>query len=264
MKRIIKKSTIRLKLLLLSFVFIALVPFSLSAQQFTRYTTVIDTPTAFTIAHGTYQFGLMAYDGGGLDFKALVGLTDQFLLGASFDVEHAVGQESPVLNIPSVIAKFKITDGTESFPISFSLGYDAFYMGATHKVTKYDAYGDPYRVREPMNQIVYGPYFVVTKPIYLLDDEQHVSFGMRMPVQPEYAPNDSSYFLSVDVPIGEYFVLKAETERIYYNFARSEEWLYNAGFRYNIFTKVGLELNFMMQRNEIPNRSIKVEYTDAF
>lgn len=236
----------------------------LTAQQFSRYTAEINTPTAYTIGHGTYQFGLFAYDGGGLDFRTFVGLTDQFYLGVSFDVENAIGREKIRPNVPGVIAKFKLTDGVESFPISVSFGFDAFYMGSTHSVVKTDDDGDEYRTREPYNRMIYGPYFVVTKPIYLFDDEQHFSFGFRVPVQPDYQPKDSSYFVSLDIPLGQYFVIKGETERIYYDLSRSQDWLYNAGFRYNIFTKVGLELDVLMQRGKTPNRIIKVEYTDAF
>lgn len=264
MKRMKTKRISFFRIILASVICFCFSAIPLGAQQFSRYTSEINTPTAYTLAQGTYQFGLMAYDSGGTDFRTFVGLTDQFFLGVSFDIEHAVGSEKINMNVPGVIAKFKITDGTESFPISFSLGYDAFYMGATHRVTKYDEYEEPYTVREPYNNIIYGPFFVVTKPIYILDDEQHINFGLRVPVQPVYNPADTSWFLSLDVPLGQYFVIKAETERIYYNLSRNEEWMYNAGFRYNIFTKVGLEIDVMMQKEKMPTRVVKIEYTDTF
>ncbi len=249
----------------------------MSAQQFSRYTTVIDTPTAFTIPHGTYQLGLLAYDEGGLELKTVVGLTDMFYMGVSFDMEHAIGRDEPKPNVPGVIAKFKITDGPESFPISLALGYGSFYMGATGKIKTEESSssddggilgteessGDQYTV-DPLNRMVYGPYIVITKPIYILDEEQHISGGFRVPAQPNYKPDDSSYFLSLDVPLGQYFTVMAETERIYWNFKRSDEWLLNFGFRYNIFTKVGLELDILLERDKTPNRVVRVEYTDEF
>lgn len=249
---------------------------SLSAQQFSRYTTVIDTPTAFTIPHGTYQLGMLAYDEGGLEFKTVVGLTDMFYMGVSFDMEHAIGRDKIRPNVPGVIAKFKVTDGPESFPISLALGYDSFYMGATGKVVTSTSseddsglgLGDTTEETEervdPLNRMVYGPYFVITKPIYILDEEQHISGGFRIPAQPNYKPDDSSYFLSLDVPMGQYFTVMAETERIYWNFKRSEDWLLNFGFRYNIFTKVGVELDLLLERGETPNRVVRIEYTDEF
>ncbi|MFW6365907.1 MAG: hypothetical protein ACOC2H_05455 [Spirochaetota bacterium] len=250
---------------------------TLNAQQFSRYTNVIDTPTAYTIPHGTYQLGMLAYDEGGLEFKTVVGLTDMFYMGVSFDMEHAIGRNRIKPNVPGVIAKFKVTDGPESFPISFALGYDSFYMGATGKVQKDSGddggddgplgadedSGSETRV-DPLNRMVYGPYIVVTKPIYILDEEQHISAGFRIPAQPNYKPDYSSYFLSLDVPMGQYFTVKAETERIYWNFKRSEEWLLNFGFRYNIFTKVGLELDLMLEQHKTPNRVVRIEYTDEF
>jgi hypothetical protein len=267
----------RIKIFLSVFLFLILSVSVVQAQQFQRYTTVIDTPTAFTIPRGTYQLGLLAYDSGGLELKTVVGLTDMFYMGISFDMEHAVGREEPKPNIPGVIAKFKITDGPESFPVSLALGYDSFYMGATGKVTEtvttessgsvLDGSGTETTTKtttDPLNRMIYGPYFVITKPIYILDEEQHISGGFRVPAQPEYNPDDSSYFLSVDVPLGQYFTVMAETERIYWNFSRSEQWLYNFGFRYNIFTKVGLELDFMIERDQTPNRVVRIEYMDEF
>ncbi|HRX16600.1 MAG TPA: hypothetical protein P5123_09810, partial [Spirochaetota bacterium] len=114
------------------------------------------------------------------------------------------------------------------------------------------------------NQMIYGPYLVVTKPIYILDEEQHISFGVRTPVQPEYVPNDTSYFVSLDIPLGGYFALKGEVERLYWNFSRLDQVLFNCGLRYNIFAKVGLELDIIVEKEHGVNRVVRVEYTDEF
>ncbi len=224
-------------------------------QQYVRNTTVIDSPTAYTIGRGTYQMSFLGYDRGGVELKALIGLHDNFFLGASFDIQHFIGQDPPEPNVPGVIAKIKFTDGWEAFPISFAIGYDSFYIGKQGKRENNE---------NKLNRMIYGPYFVITKPIYLLDDEQHIHGGMRTPTQPDYVPGDTSYFLGIDIPLGEFFVLKYETERVYYNFRRSDEWLHNVGMRFSYLGRLGVEFDVLCQSGERANRIIKIEYNGQF
>jgi len=225
------------------------------AQYYIRNTTVIDTPTAYTIARGTYQLSFLGYDNGGVELKAFIGLHNNFFLGASLDIQSAIGKDDPDPNVPGVVGKIKFTDGWEMFPISFAIGYDSFYIGEE---------GKTYNSKNELNQMIYGPYFVITKPIYLFNDEQHIHFGMRIPTQPEYVPEDTSYFLALDIPLGEIFIFKAEMERVYYNFDRADEWLYNIGMRYSYMQRLGIEFDVLFQKDENPNRIIRIEYINEF
>lgn len=226
---------------------------SLSAQ--TRNLTNIDTPTAFTAARGNYHLSMLAYDEGGLELKALIGLAHFFHLGASFDVEHAIGKDKMKPNIPGVVAKLKFTDGWDAWPISVAAGYDSFFGGRHMK-----------HVNESnrFNRMIYGPYLAVTKPIYLFDDEQYISFGVRMPTQPHYIPDDTSYYLAVDFPLNSSFRLKGEMERVYWNFREPEDWLYNLGMRYTYMDQLGIEFVLQFQYEERVNRVIRIEYYDHF
>ena len=236
---------------------ISTVLFSISAhsQSYKRDAVVIDTPTAYTLDRGMYEFSFLAYDRGGVELKSYIGLHDNLYLGASFDVESALGKEKARPNVPGVIAKLKITDGWETFPISFAVGYDSFYMGQVGKTENYE---------NELNRMIYGPYFVVTKPIYLLSDEQHIHFGVRVPAQPYYVPEDTSYFLSLDVPVGDFVIFKAESERVYCNFERHDDWLLSFGLKYSYFNHIGVELDVMLQKHEYANRLLRIEYTDEF
>lgn len=227
----------------------------LFAQHYVRNTVVIDTPTAYTIGKGTYQISLLGYDNGGIEVKSFIGLHDNLFLGVSLDIQNMIGKDKPHPNIPGVIAKIKITDGWEQFPISFAVGYDSFYIGEE---------GRTYNPENSLNRMIYGPYFVITKPIYLLGDEQHVHFGVRVPTQPDYVPGDTSYFLSLDIPLGQFFIFKTETERIYYDFSRPHEWLFNIGMRYSYMGRLGVEFDLLFQPKERVNRIIRIEYNDEF
>lgn len=239
---------------LITILFIAYTHFAY-AQYYVRNTTVIDTPTAYTIARGTYQLSFLGYDNGGVELKAFIGLHNNFFLGASLDIQAAIGKDDPKPNVPGVVGKIKFTDGWEMFPISFALGYDSFYIGEE---------GRTYNSKNELNRMIYGPYFVITKPIYLFNDEQHIHFGMRIPTQPEYIPEDTSYFLALDIPLGEIFIFKAEMERVYYNFERAKEWLYNVGMRYSYMQRLGIEFDVLFQKDENPNRIIRIEYINEF
>ena len=226
------------------------------ADQSFHLSTEIDSPTAYTIGRGSYDLSMWGYDQGGVEFKAYIGLHDYFYLGASFDIEHAIGKEKAHANVPGVVAKLKFTDGWETFPISFAVGYDSFYVGTPGK------YKDD--ENKYANRMIYGPFFVITKPIYLLNSEQHISGGIRVPAQPKFVKKDTSYFASVDIPLGQFFTIKGETERIYYNLERHKDWLFNAGMQYNLLQKLSVEFDIICQKEERVNRVIRVEYTDAF
>ena len=228
---------------------------ALQAQQAVHSPAEIDTPTAFTISRGTYALSLFAYDRGGLEMKAFIGVHDNIYLGVSSDVEHAIGKDTPHFNIPGVVAKVKFTDGWETFPISIAAGYDSFYLGSEGKKENRD---------NELNRMIYGPYLVITKPIYLLDSEQHIGGGIRVPTYPHFYGSDTSYFASFDIPMGEFFTLKGETERVYYNFRRPGDWLFNTGFKYTYMSKFSIEFDLMFQYDEPVNSIIRVEYTDEF
>lgn len=225
------------------------------AQFFGRTTTVIDTPTAYTIERGMYQFSFLGYDNGGVEFKAFIGLHNNLYLGASFDIQSALGKDEPEAHAPGVVAKIKFTDGWDRFPISFAIGYDSFYIGEE---------GRTYNNENKLNRMIYGPFFVITKPIYLLDAEQHIHFGMRLPVQPHYVPEDTAYFLSFDIPLGESVTFKTEGERIYYDFSRPREWMLNVGLKYTYMYRLGVEFDVLMQKNDRANRILRIEYIDEF
>ncbi len=220
-----------------------------------KQTVVIDTPTAFTIAKGTYKISFLEYDNGGMEFKTYLGLHDIFYLGVSLDVQSAIGKDDPKFNVPGVVGKVKFNDGWDAFPIALAAGYDSFYVG-------YD--GVEENPENELNRVIYGPYFVMTGSIYLFDSEQYLSAGIRLPAQPHYRPENTSYFTSLDIPLGEFFRFQFEMERVYWNFRDNDEWLYNAGIKYNYFDHIGLSVAVIFQEDQKPNRIVRIEYHGEF
>ena len=215
----------------------------------------IDTPTAFTIGRGSYGVSMMAYDRGGFEFSTIVGLIDMFYFGVSLDFQNVIGQEKPQLNVPGVVAKLKIMDSIFGIPFFMAIGYDSFYIA-----------GDGLRENTPntVDRVIFGPYLVITQPIYLLRGEQYVSYGFRLPAQPLYVPDESSYFIALDFPITEGFFLKAEIERIFWNFRDPDHWLYNFGARCVFAGKLAIEFDFLWRPRENLNRVLRIEYRGHF
>ena len=234
-------------------VLIIILPTLLFAQG--KQTVVMNTPTAFTIAKGTYKVSFLEYDNGGMEFKTYLGLHDIFFLGVSLDVQSAIGRDKPEFNVPGVIAKIKFTDGFKKFPIAIAAGYDSFFVG-------YDGIRE--NKKDELDRVIYGPYLVFTGSIYLFDAEQFVSAGIRTPTQPHYTPDKTSYFTSLDIPLGGFFRLEAGVERLYWNFRKHEEWLYSAGLKFNYFEHFAIELALIMQEHMRPNRVLRVEYHGKF
>ncbi|HOP62990.1 MAG TPA: hypothetical protein PK358_12230 [Spirochaetota bacterium] len=224
-----------------------------------KQTSVIDTPTAFTIARGTYKVSLLEYDNGGMEFKTFLGLHDIIYLGVSLDVQSAIGRDDPGFNVPGVIARLKFTDGHEAFPIAIAAGYDSFYTG--YEGLEEDDTEDE---KDDLNRVIYGPYLVFTGSIYLFDSEQYLSVGVRTPTQPDYIPDNTSYFTSIDIPLGEFFRFQFEVERVYWNFRDADDWLFNPGIKFNYFDQVFFTLGVMIENDERPNRIIRFEYHGEF
>lgn len=238
-----------------------------------KQTAIIDTPTAFTISRGTYKVSLLEYDNGGMEFKTFLGLHDIIYLGVSLDIQSAIGRDDPQFNVPGVIAKLKFTDGHEAFPIAIAAGYDSFYTGYEGREERDendqddedDEDGDDNDdVKNDLNRVIYGPYFVFTGSIFLFDSEQYLSVGIRTPTQPDYKPDNTSYFASLDIPLGEYFRFQFETERVYWNFRDAEDWLFNPGLKFNYFDQIIFTFGVMIEDDEKPNRIIRIEYHGEF
>ncbi len=234
--------------------FLAFLCISASAWSQPLSTQAIDTPTAYTLERGGYQVSILGYDEGGIELKTIIGLHDALFLGVSFNVDRAIGKGTPRANVPGVIARIKITDGGEMFP-AIAIGYDSFYIGK-ERLSSFST--------DEHDRIIYGPYLAFTSPIYLFGGEQYVNYGVRLPVQPHWRPDDASYFIGIDAPLGEYFRLKGEIERVFWNFRDSGEWLFNAGIRYSYVDQLGIEFAVMYEPGERLNRVLRIEYRNQF
>lgn len=266
--RMIKGFKMKKKVLLL-IIFWGLLSFYGLKQCFSLgYTYGINNPNGQSLKEKTFAFSFLNYNNGGVQNKFLISIFEPLDLGISFDIQRAIGDRKPRFNAPGVIAKIKFTSGTESFPIFVAVGYDSFFTdeaSGTKTATTSQAVNDSGEPNTHLEKLIYGPYLAITKPIYLLNFEQYLNFGIRVPVQPEYQKDDTALFVNYDIPLGEQFVLQMEVDRIYINRKnRGDKILYNFGMQYFITKEFRISFFIMTRVRQATNRILAIHYQTAF
>ncbi|GAI08378.1 unnamed protein product, partial [marine sediment metagenome] len=197
------------------------------------------------------------YDGGGIQSRIMIGLGDYLFLGLSFDVEKAIGNQTPKVYYPHPLGKMKLVLGD----MGLAIGYDSFFVGPDGKEVTVTTNGTTIATDK---DIIYGPYLVGSKPIYLMGSEQHFHLGLRIPVVPSYDEDEISLFFGLDIPLNPEFVLLGEIEKIYFNSDRFDEILYNFGLKFTMAERLGVKLGFRAKVEEETSRTVTIEYQNLF
>ncbi len=223
---------------------------------------LVDIPTAKTILRGYYNIDFVAYGGGGVQTKVMIGLTDRLTLGVSEDIGRAIGNQTADWNIPGVVAKLNIIY-PDIDKIGVAVGYDSLLTGE---------YGKCYN-NQLTDDVVYGLYVTFSKPVHLFTGEQYWHFGARFPLLPFEARKKGkniSLFSGLNIIVNDEIMLIGEIENIYLSGNRSKEILYNAALRYsfNESLSVGVTFQYTSSRDINPtdkaSRSIFIEYQNIF
>ena len=215
----------------------------------------VDSPTAVTLPRASYGLLFAGYTGGGLLSQAVFAVHDNIYLGVSWNIDNLIGHENIKVNIPGASVKFKLTDGWKKFPLLIAIGYDYFYGGKDGRTST--------NKHNPFNEVIYGPYLVFTKPLFLFKTEQHLHFGVQIPVQPKPYPNDASFFVAFDWPIG-FFVPTFEISRIYWDFKRLDQILFNVGLKFNFLENFAIKVNLLIRIGQPVSRELAFEYANSF
>ncbi len=242
----------RIWLVVLITLYIHTLASSLSALH---YTTGINNPNAQTEKEKSLALSFMTYDQGGVQNKILISLFDQLDLGFSWSIHRAIGDSTPEFNAPGPVVKWKITEGSNSFPIFISLGYDAFFAQAN----LFQGDTSIESTESHINDIYFGPFLVITKPIYLFEFEQFFHVGWKMPAQP-YHPDYSSFFIGFDIPIGPNFIFQMEWDQLFLNPDIWNRTMFHLGFRYITGNNLSIALYFMLTEGQQANRVLQVDY----
>ena len=213
----------------------------------------VQTQTAVTLPQRDYHLDFRMYENGGIYSRVAIGLLENFMVGLSSDIENALGQKSPRMNVPGIIAKLKFTNGFDRFPILISAGYDSFYIGSLGKI----------ETTGSSSRMIYGPYFAITKPLFLSFAEPNFHWGIRYPIQPIEKSEDISTYMALDIPLGK-LVPMIEIDRIYFNSSRLDEILFGIGARYSITSYFALDFKLIAGPSIQSNRILGLQFRDSF
>ncbi|MFH0807880.1 MAG: hypothetical protein V2A57_05650 [Elusimicrobiota bacterium] len=84
---------------------------------------LVDTPTAGIIDYYSMNLNFRLYRGGGVIPRIDFGVFRKLNIGFSWDIDKLIGNENPQPRKPTLNLKFRIFDGSKSFP-AIALGYD--------------------------------------------------------------------------------------------------------------------------------------------
>ena len=180
--------------------------------------TLIDLPTAYVLDYYSYNVLTRAFSDGGVRMGLMFGVLPNLNIGANFVVEQFIGSSnSAEFLTPTIFAKYRFFDGTESLP-GLSVGYDG-------QGYFYDHNRDEYIQQQK------GLYLVTSKEVLTPGFNLHLGVNM-----PEVSDSKAYIFTGADYTIDDKVTLIAEAD----NIKTSKTYRFNLGIR------VDLRNNFYM------------------
>lgn len=232
---------------------LALLTLTLSPLCAVETVDIIDTPTAATLPRGFFGVDFSVYDGGGINVRTLIGMTDGLTLGIMESVDRAIGTGEPRFHIPGALVKLRIF-GFEPGDVHVSLGFGP------------EGYS-PLAYRD--DKQVFGVYTVVRKgfAFFTPDIYQFFNVGVRLPLLPDVYRETwpVNMFFSFSSYIGAYFETKLEVANILFNGEGTP--VFNAGLSYHANEIFAFELSCSITTvNEefVFNRMILLSFVNVF
>ena len=216
-----------------------------------------DLPTPYTLGKGNFTVEFAMYGGGGVYFKASVGLSDFFSIGVSDNIDGLIGSGEVSWNVPGAFLKLKMFDDLLNTGLLGAIGFDSFAYG------KYGIYEKAKRGY----QTIYGVFLTFDKPYVAGSSEGDFVFGYRYPVLPtEYSsPQNSSMFFSISLIMAKHLYTAIGLENLVFDVKRTKESVLFLDISPRISKEFGLSVLFQYSfQDRIPTRILKFEYTSSF
>ncbi len=216
-----------------------------------------DLPTPYTVGRGKFAVKFAMYGGGGVYFKALVGLSDFFSIGASDNIDGLIGSGEVSWNVPGAYLKLKMFEDLFKTGLLGAIGFDSFAYG---KYGTYEKADKGYKT-------IYGVFLTFDKPYIVGTADGDFVFGFRYPVLPkEYTrPQNSSMFLALSLIISKHLYLASGWENVFFDVKRLKESVVFIEVSPRVSKEFGLSVLFQYSfADKIPTRILKFEYSSAF
>lgn len=212
-------------------------------------TELVNVPTANTLAKGFIDLNFKMYNEGGIFIMIDLGLSNRLMLGASLDIEKAIGNQKAKSNFPPFIsAKYRLLDGTKYVPGVVAIGYNPLGYATYEKTLRTES-------RE-----LKGPYISFTKPMLLWGLNGHFHAGINFDT---HAFRDSYLYFGGDLSINPELLLVLEANSIKFNGKDEKEYITHAGIRYAINQRFEIEIDFKDLSKGSVTRQFRIRYLDT-
>jgi len=245
-----KEAAVKKKLFFLIF-FISFQPIALSwakgdyAASPTNY-EVVESPTAYTLMHGGYDFVARMYENGGLFLRGNVGFHDMFMAGFSGNATNVIGSGTIQIQTPRLFLKAKVLDQKDS-PVALSVAWDDRGYGTETNGRFFPG-------------LQKGFYAVASHEFSELGFMQlHGGFNV-VKFDNFDAAQDFGLFTGISFAFSPSLVFNLETDKISTDF-----WQINANFVFNFDNPLRVGVDFRdINRGDLFSRIVRVQYVSFF
>jgi len=203
---------------------------------------LIDIPTTNVVDYGGYRMNFRLYSGGGVLTHLSFGVFRRLNIGASWDIEKAIGGENLTTNVPTLYVRFRVYDGGQVLP-SASIGY-------TGQGRFFDKAVDEYKERER------GLFAVFSRELVLPQLEAYAGANIA-----QFNEGIILGYLALSYTIEQKVVIMTE----YDNIRKAGNNRLNAGIRFFPLSSLGLDFAV---RNIIEKdkreRIVRINYVGSF
>jgi len=220
-----------------------------------------DNQTPWCYSRGEFNISFTAYNNGGINLGAGVGVNDRISLGIIEFVDGLIGDGKNKWYIPGVEGKVSILNLPPE-KINTSISYNPLYYGSFSEYTNKS----------------YGITASVGKGFYIASSRPHaLAMGLNLPILPDYARHirELSLYGSMIVSFGQYFKIGTEMGNIHFKKNPVHRFIWN-NFAHFYITD-GFALQFILQVSDkknpegadklfktITSRNIGLSYTGYF
>ncbi len=207
---------------------------------------MVEAPTAYTLAHGGYDFVTKLYENGGLFLRANVGFQDFFMFGFSGNATNVIGQGTIQIQTPRLFLKFKVLD-QKTAPMALAVAWDD------------RGYGTEVAGRFTPG-LQKGFYSVISREFPELGFLQlHGGFN-AVKFDNFNASQDLGAFLGTSFAVAPPLAFNFELDKLFTNY-----WQFNANVVFNVDNPLRVGFDFRDINNGVAfSRIVRVQYVGFF
>ncbi len=202
----------------------------------------IDVPTTNVVDYGAFRVNFRFYSAGGVQNHLSFGVFRRLNIGATWDMEKAIGTEKLKANVPTLYSKFRVYEGGQYLP-SFAIGYDG-------QGRFFDTTVDQYKERER------GLYGVFGREVFFPGLEFYGGSNIA-----QFNDGIVLGFLSASFSIEQKIIVMSE----YDNIRKAPDNRFNAGIRF--FPTPSLGIDFAVRHilnQDQRERIVRINYISNF